>query len=104
MSVDIEFLRDHIGKVGSGFLTICAAALLALSRLLVKREVLRIDERHGMLVERAGKLEERMLQVESKLATKEDIREVFERVNSIGDRSEQRHAEIINLIVNKLGK
>lgn len=102
MSADFDFLRDHVGKLGSGFLTICAAAILALSRLLVKREVKRIDDRHLALALKSDGLENRMLQVEGKFATKDDVREIFERMNAIGDRSEQRHAEIMSLIISNM--
>lgn len=103
MSLDLEFLRDHVGKLSSGFLTVCAGALLFVSRLLVKREVKRIDDRHVVLQSVTDNLAGRMLRVEGSFATKSDIDKVFERVNAIGDRSEQRHQEIMNLIINRMG-
>lgn len=103
MSADLEIIRDNFGKFGAAFFSICAAALLALSRLLVKREVKRIDDRHAVLDKASTDLEIRVRSVEGRLATKDDIHEVFARMNAIGDRSEQRHTEIMNLIISKMG-
>ena len=106
----IDTLAEHVWTIVTGFLAAAAGSILFMSRLLVKREVKHMDERHAILMkmnsdvmETNRNLDTRVRYLEANVATRADIDRLYDHVGDTGKQSEARHNQMLELLVKKLG-
>jgi hypothetical protein len=75
------------------------ALLLSLVTWGTRRQVKQWDDSQAAQDRRHEALDTRLRSLENQVATKGDITALYERVNSIGEESAARHAEILRLLI-----
>jgi hypothetical protein len=110
MSDDIGFIHENVGKLVSGFFVVAGSVLVFLSRLLVMREVQRIDDRHNELADAMTKHAARVEALSQVFATKADMDRLYSylgrmdaHIADMGRHSEERHEKLFELIARKFG-